>query len=406
MGILICEDSWAEDESGQRKKYHINPTKTLSEENPDVFINISSSPFSTGWHNIRKELIQKTAKKYNKPFIYVNQVGSNDDIIFDGGSFAVNDQGDIVCQAKNFEEDIVYFNLEKQEGDIHNIIEDELESIYTALKLGISDYARKCGFTKAVLGLSGGIDSALTAALACDALGSENILALMMPSKFSSRSSVDDAQALAQNFKIQTDTLPINDVYDVYLKALKEPFHNLEFNAAEENIQARIRGNLIMAFSNKFGHLVLSTGNKSELAVGYCTLYGDMSGGLSVLGDVPKTLVYKLCEFRNKKEKLIPQDILTKPPSAELRPNQTDQDTLPPYDVLDPIIKAYVEDQLLLDQIINLGYDPDVVKKIVKLIDLNEYKRRQAAVTLRITSKAFGTGRRLPIAQKFTQEIL
>ena len=265
---------------------------------------------------------------------------------------------------------------------------------------------KKCSFKKVVLGLSGGIDSALVAALACDALGAENVLGLMMPSQFSSPSSLDDAKLLAKKLKMKTQTLSIEPLYKAYLETLKKPFAKTKFNETEENIQARIRGNILMAFSNKFGHLVLSTGNKSEMAVGYCTLYGDMSGGLCVLGDVPKTLVYKLATWRNHQQEVIPKNTLTKPPSAELRPNQTDQDSLPPYETLDGMMKAYVEEHLSLDEIIKLGYDATIVKKILKLIDHNEYKRSQAALTLRITTKAFGSGRHLPIAQGYTAEIL
>ena len=406
LAIVICEDSWNNEEFWQRKPYPIDPVEKLMEEKPDVLINISASPYSMKWFEVRVKMLTHIAKKYKIPVIYVNQVGSNDDLIFDGQSFALNNKGEIVAQALSFEEDLILFDLEKQSGEKHAIIRDEVERVYHALTLGIRDYVKKCRFKKVVLGLSGGIDSALVAALACDALGSENVLCLMMPSQFSSRASLEDAKNLAKNLKIKTQTLSIKPLYKTYLQTLKKSFSETKFNETEENIQARIRGNLLMAFSNKFGHLVLSTGNKSEIAVGYCTLYGDMSGGLCVLGDVPKTLVYKLAAARNKEREVIPHNILVKPPSAELRPNQKDQDSLPPYEILDAIMKAYVEDHLSLDEIIKLGYDPTVVKKILKLIDQNEYKRRQAALTLRITTKAFGSGRHLPIAQGYTAEIL
>ena len=406
LGIVICEDSWNNEEFWHRKPYPIDPVEKIMEEKPDILINISASPYSMKWFDVRVKMLTFIAKKYKTPVIYVNQVGSNDDLIFDGQSFALNDTGDIVAQALSFEEDLVLFDLEKQSGEKHAIIHDDIASAYQALVLGIKDYVKKCSFKKVVLGLSGGIDSALVAALACDALGAENVLGLMMPSQFSSPSSLDDAKLLAKKLKMKTQTLSIEPLYKAYLETLKKPFAKTKFNETEENIQARIRGNILMAFSNKFGHLVLSTGNKSEMAVGYCTLYGDMSGGLCVLGDVPKTLVYKLATWRNHQQEVIPKNTLTKPPSAELRPNQTDQDSLPPYETLDGIMKAYVEEHLSLDEIIKLGYDATIVKKILKLIDHNEYKRSQAALTLRITTKAFGSGRHLPIAQGYTAEIL
>ena len=406
LAIVICEDSWNNEEFWQRKPYPIDPVEKLMEEKPDVLINISASPYSIKWYETRVKMLTHIAKKYKIPIVYVNQVGSNDDLIFDGQSFALNAQGEIVAQALSFEEDIVLFDLEKQSGEKHPIIENEIASVYHALVLGIKDYVKKCRFEKVVLGLSGGIDSALVAALASDALGQDNVLCLMMPSQFNSPAALLDATQLAKNLKINTHTLSIEPLYKTYLETLKKPFAKTKFNETEENIQARIRGNLLMAFSNKFGHLVLSTGNKSEMAVGYCTLYGDMSGGLCVLGDVPKTLVYKLAAYKNQQKEIIPKNIFTKPPSAELRPNQTDQDSLPPYEILDDIMKAYVEDHLSLDEIIKRGLNPDVVKKILKLIDQNEYKRRQAALTLRITTKAFGSGRHLPIAQGYTTEIL
>ena len=406
LAIIICEDSWNNEEFWQRKPYALDPVEKLMEEKPDVLINLSASPYSMKWFDVRVKMLSHIAKKYKTPVIYVNQVGSNDDLIFDGQSFALNNKGEIVTQALSFEEDLVLFDLEKQSGEKHAIISDEVASVYQALVLGISDYVKKCHFKKVVLGLRGGIDSALVAALACDAVGPENVLCLMMPSQFTSEASLTDATKLAKNLKIKTLNLSIEPLYKTYLQTLKKSFTGTKFNETEENIQARIRGNLLMAFSNKFGHLVLSTGNKSEMAVGYCTLYGDMSGGLCVLGDVPKTLVYKLATFRNQEKEVIPHNILVKSPSAELRHNQTDQDSLPPYDILDGIMKSYIEDHLSLDEITRLGYDPLVVKKILKLIDQNEYKRRQAALTLRITTKAFGSGRHLPIAQGYTAEIL
>ncbi|MBI2609373.1 MAG: NAD+ synthase [Deltaproteobacteria bacterium] len=413
MGVLICEDSWAGEVYWEKTLYNINPHNILNQENPDFFINISASPFFMGRYQKRIEIFKKDAIQSQKAFIYVNQVGGNDDLIFDGGSFALNKKGKVVAQAKMFEEDLILFDTEKESGEIHDTPQNDLALVYKALCLGLKDYVQKCGFKKVILGLSGGIDSSLVAAIARDALGSDNVVGMMMPSQFNTEASFKDADDLAKNLKIQTHTLSIQEIFDCYNKTLKKVFVKTQFDTTEENLQARIRGNLLMAFSNKYGYLVLATGNKSELAVGYCTLYGDMSGGLSVIGDVPKTLVYKLCHYRNSipastemTGPVIPHNVLTKAPSAELRHHQTDQDSLPPYDVLDGILEAYIVNHLPIPKIIELGYEASVVKSVIKMVDLNEYKRRQAAMTLRITSKAFGTGRRLPVAQAFTQEIL
>ncbi|MBI2026838.1 MAG: NAD+ synthase [Deltaproteobacteria bacterium] len=405
IGVLICEDSWAEELLWEKKQYHTNPMEVLSQANPDFYINISASPYSLSWFHKRVDILSKSVRTFKKPLLYVNQVGGNDQLIFDGASLALNGHGDIVSQGKSFKEDMVFFDLETQTGEGLSQYPQEIESCYQALQCGLSDYVSKCGFKKVVLGLSGGIDSALVATLACDTLGPQNVLALFLPSPFTSRDSFEDSKAMTINLNIQMYTISIDELFKIYRKSLEPLFKDEPFNTTEENIQARIRGTLLMALSNKWGHLLLSTGNKSELAMGYCTLYGDMSGGLSILGDCPKTLVYALSKWRNsKKDKPIPQRIIDKPPSAELRPNQKDEDSLPPYSVLDPILKAYVEDHASGAQMMAMGYEAALVKKIVKIVDLNEYKRFQSAPTLRITTKAFGMGRRFPIAQGYTQE--
>jgi len=400
IGLSICEDVWNDKDFWKRRLYAIDPTEELMRNGPEILINISASPYSIGKLSIRHQMLTEIARKYKRRVIYVNQVGGNDELIFDGASFAVNSEGRVVVQCRDFEEDIVVFDAETQGGAVHPVSEGE-ESVFRALVMGTRDYSGKCGFKKAVLGLSGGIDSSLTAAIAVEALGKENVLAIMMPSPYSSKGSIQDATELAERLGVEYRVTSITPIFDVYLDCLGKIFEGRDPDVTEENIQARIRGNLLMAISNKFGYLVLNTGCKSEMAVGYSTLYGDMAGGLAVISDVPKTLVYQLARYVNRKKEIIPQEILEKAPSAELRPNQLDQDSLPPYSTLDAILKAYVEDNLSPEAVASLGYDPELVKAIIRRVDANEYKRRQAVPGLRVTSKAFGMGRRLPIAQKY-----
>jgi NAD+ synthetase len=348
-------------------------------------------------------MLRALARRHQRPVVYVNQVGGNDSLIFDGSSMALAADGRLVAQARSFEEDLVIFDTLSAAGDVRSQPEDELEAAYRALICGARDYVRKCRFSRVLVGLSGGIDSAVVAAIAAAAFGAANVLGVAMPGPYSSQGSLRDAQKLASNLGIRLVTLPIGDIFLSYKKALAATFEGRPEDVTEENIQARIRGSLLMALSNKFNALLLSTGNKSELAVGYCTLYGDMAGGLAVISDVPKTMVYEIARFINRGGEVIPPDTLTKPPSAELRPNQTDQDSLPPYDVLDRILKAYVEDLRSPEEIAaHYGISIQLVREIAVKVDRNEYKRQQAAPGLKITSKAFRIGRPFPIAQKFS----
>ncbi|MCX7785364.1 MAG: NAD+ synthase [candidate division WOR-3 bacterium] len=392
IGITICEDIWGDDE----------PIKNLIAKGADLMVNISASPFYIGKYKLRTTLVKNRARKYRLPFVYANLVGGQDDLVFDGGSFVYSETGRLIGRAKRFEEDFIIVDLDKKVSRME-IKESEVAEVYSALVLGLRDYVNKNGFDKVILGLSGGIDSALVACLAVSALGRNRVVAVIMPGPFSSISSKIDATLLAHNLGIQPLRIPIDEIYEVYLKTLSEQFKGLPFNATEENIQARIRGNILMALSNKFGYLVLSTGNKSELAVGYSTLYGDMAGGLAVISDVPKTLVYKLCRFINAQAKtsLIPKNIFEKAPSAELRPNQKDQDDLPPYEILDKILYYYIEENLSKDEIIKKGFDKKIVAEIIRRVDHNEYKRHQAPLGIKITPKAFGFGRRMPITNAF-----
>lgn len=395
IGISVCEDIWTDPSLWKRPFYQVDPVAELVGLGSKVLINISASPYCMGKYRLRKKMMQKLARQNQVTVVYVNQVGGNDELIFDGGSMVVNSQGELVAQAPFFREGLTVVDL--QDKPLQNFEEpDELELLSQALVMGLKDYVRKCGFKKVALGLSGGIDSALVATLAVKALGSKNVLGLLMSSRYTSRESIKDALALAKNLKLKTKTIPINDLHLAYEKKFKKLFGKRKADTTEENVQARIRGNLLMALSNKEGYLVLSTGNKSEIAVGYCTLYGDMSGGLSVIADLPKTLVYELSRHLG----LMPVNILTKAPTAELKPNQKDQDTLPPYEVLDGIIKAYVEELKSPEEIVSAGYDKKMVMKVLSMIHRNEYKRRQAAPGLKVTSKAFGMGRRFPIACK------
>jgi NAD+ synthase (glutamine-hydrolysing) len=398
LGLTICEDMWHVPSIWPQTPYRQDPIKGLARHRADILINISSSPFQRGKTRLRLDLIRHHARRRRRPFLFVNQVGGNDEVLFDGHSLAVNANGEIVAQAKGFREDLVVFDSAAL-TPLPEHEESELEQIREALVMGLRDYTRKCGFDKVVLGLSGGIDSAVTAALAVEALGPANVLGVSMPSPYSSRGSVQDVRTLAKNLGLRLLSLPITPVFSAFKNSLKPAFHGRRPDVTEENLQARIRGTLLMAMSNKFGMLLLTTGNKSELSMGYCTLYGDMNGGLAVISDVMKTQIYKLGRLLNERRAVIPEACFTKPPSAELRPNQTDQDSLPPYEVLDAIVEAYVEEGKDVAEIQQLGYPKSLVEKVLLTIDRNEYKRRQAPPGLRISSKAFGMGRRMPIAR-------
>lgn len=402
LGISICEDMWNDEEFWTRPLYERDPIENLISQGANVLINISSSPFAVGKHDkIRLRLLTHAVMKHKVPFVYVNQVGGNDDLVFDGNSVALNAQGSLIAQAAAFQEDLVVVDIKSPSVQIQPRTYSDIETVHMALIAGLRDYVIKCGFQKVIIGLSGGIDSAVTAALAAESLGKENVIGALMPSQFSSQGSIDDSVALSHNLGITYEVIPIQEIFATCQKTLEVEFKGTSFGIAEENLQARIRGNILMALSNKYGYLVLTTGNKSELAVGYCTLYGDMSGGLALISDVPKTMVYELARYINREKEIIPQNSLTKPPSAELRPNQCDQDSLPPYNVLDGILKAYVEDTRGVDEIIQMGFDEKVVREIIRKVNRNEYKRRQAAPGIKVTSRAFGSGRRMPIAHNF-----
>ena len=405
LGITVCEDIWNDKNFWKRQLYPRDPVEETVEAGAQVLINIAASPYSTGRIQFRQSMLKAIAKTHRIPVVYVNLIGGNDSLIFDGSSCAFDSQGELCARAKSFEEDLVIFDTDTQIGCMRPDPASETEAVYDALVLGARDYVRKCGFKTAIVGLSGGIDSSLAAVIAARALGPENVLGVSMPGPYSSPGSVLDAQELAANLGIRFRAIPITSIYESYISGLESAFAGRARDVTEENIQARIRGNILMALSNKYCGLLFSTGNKSELAVGYCTLYGDMAGGLAVIGDVPKTMVYEVARYINSFSGVtgpIPQACLEKPPSAELRPNQTDQDTLPPYDVLDTILRAYIEDNLCAQDIIaRFRLDPAVVHQTVRRIISAEYKRQQAAPALRVTSKAFGIGRRFPIANKF-----
>ncbi|MEN6348923.1 MAG: NAD+ synthase, partial [Syntrophomonas sp.] len=401
IGISICEDAWNDSEFWPRGRiYDFDPVGELARQGATLLVNISASPFHAGKEEIRYRLIRNHARRHGLPFVYVNQVGGNDELIFDGRSMMFSNDGTPVYISPAFKEDFRTIDLSEPGTEGLFKSQDVVESVYQALALGIRDYMHKLGFKKTILGLSGGIDSALTACLAKEAVGAENVVTISMPSPYSSIGSVEDSRKLASNLGIDFKVIPISPLYQTYLDSLGSYFAGREADGTEENIQARIRGNILMAFSNKYGYLVLSTGNKSEMAVGYCTLYGDMSGGLSVLADVPKTMVYELTAFINREEIVIPPEIISKPPSAELKPDQLDQDVLPPYDILDKMLHYYIEEGLSAEELTDLGFDPETVRWVVKAVDRNEYKRRQAAPGLKVTTKAFGTGRRMPIAAR------
>ena len=402
LGISICEDAWNDPEMWFRPIYTINPISILAQKGATIFINISASPFHLGKDTIRYRLIKNYITKHKKPFIFLNQIGGNDDLIFDGTSFALDLNGDLIKQFPSFEPHIETIDTRKSSLQRLKPL-DKITSLHDALVLGLKDYVTKCGFNSVLVGLSGGIDSAVTCALAVAALGENRVFGVTMPSDYSSIGSIEDSEKLAKNLGIQFKTIPIKNVYQSYLNELNTHFAGKESDITEENIQARIRGNYLMALSNKFGHLVLSTGNKSESAMGYCTLYGDMSGGLSVISDVPKTMVYQLADYINREKEIIPEATITKAPSAELRPDQKDQDSLPPYDILDSILDLYLRDGFTATEIVKKGFEKETVYTIIQTVDRNEYKRRQSAPVLKVTSKAFGSGRRIPIAAKFDQ---
>ena len=400
LAITICEDAWNDKSFWPRRLYSVDPMEELMRQSPALHINLSSSPF---WHSkraIRREMLAAIARRDRIPVLMCNQVGGNDSLIFDGSSLALNERGDLIQQAASFKEDLVLVDP-FMDPPLNVVDDDETEAAYHALVLGTRDYVRKCGFKKALVGLSGGIDSALVAAVAAEALGAENVTAIGMPSPYSSRGSIDDSRRLAANLEIRFELIEISALFREFKHALDPLFKGFAPDITEENIQSRIRGDLLMALSNKFGALVLTTGNKSEMAVGYCTLYGDMVGALAVIGDLVKTRVYAVCRWLNRDSEVIPIAILDKPPSAELRPDQKDTDSLPPYEVLDPILEAYVERYETPERIAEANRIPlELVKHVVQLVERSEYKRQQAAPVLKVTSKSFGTGRRFPIAVK------
>ena len=404
LGISICEDIWNDRDFWKRRRYHHDPVEELVRAGAQAIINLSASPFAAGKHARREKMLSALAHRHHVPLAYVNQYGGNDDLVFDGRSLVFGADGQPTARGRSFEADVVVADIASSESIGPPSDVDTESEIWRALVLGTRDYARKCGFTRAVLGLSGGIDSAVTAAIAADALGAPHVVGVLMPSPFSSRGSVDDSLTTAANLGIATLTIPITDAVRAMERALEPAFEGAARDVTEENIQARIRGNLLMALSNKRGALLLTTGNKSELAVGYCTLYGDMSGGLGVIADVPKTMVYRIARWLNQRSgrPVIPESILTKAPSAELRPNQTDQDSLPPYNVLDEILQRHIEQHQTAEEIVAAGFDAATVTRVLALVRSAEFKRKQAAPGLKVTDRAFGTGWRMPIAARNT----
>ena len=402
LGISICEDAWNDRDFWKRRRYHRDPIQELVTAGAGAIVNLSSSPFSVGKHRTREAMLGNIARRHGVPVAYVNQVGGNDDLVFDGRSPIFDAQGACIARGRSFEPDIVVCDLRRDQPIAAPADLDPESEIWRALVLGTRDYARKCGFDRVLLGLSGGIDSALTAAIAAEALGPDRVLGVLMPSPYSSRGSVDDSLALAANLRIETMTLPIADAMQAMDRTLEPAFAGAARDVTEENIQARIRGNVLMAISNKRGALLLTTGNKSELAVGYCTLYGDMSGGLGVIADVPKTMVYRVARWLNQTRGhlVVPEAVLTKAPSAELRPNQTDQDSLPPYDVLDAILERHIESHESLEMIVAAGFDQATTERVLRLVRRAEFKRKQAAPGLKVTDRAFGRGWRMPIAAR------
>ncbi|MEE4354359.1 MAG: NAD+ synthase [Desulfatiglans sp.] len=398
-GVTICEDIWGRSGLSSVPNYDIDPVSELFHNGLDVLINISASPFSLNKGPTRLRLLKNLSLTNNIPIIYCNQVGGNDDLLFDGSSMVVDSAGRLIRLGKEFETDLMLWDMKHAYEEVKNPWPSEEKSVLSGLIMGTRDYAEKCGFKKVLVGLSGGIDSSLVACIAREAMGPENVLGVGMPSQFTSQMSKDDARALSKNLGTRFEEIPITKLFEVFKKELAPLFRGLKEDETEENIQARIRGNLLMSLSNKFNALLLTTGNKSELAMGYCTLYGDMSGGLAVISDIPKTMCYRLANYINRDGEIIPQRIIQRPPSAELRPDQTDQDSLPPYEVLDAILEASLEENLGFEEIVERGHDPSIVRNVLQRVALNEYKRRQSPPGLRITTKAFGYGRRYPIAR-------
>jgi NAD+ synthase (glutamine-hydrolysing) len=401
MALTICEDAWNDKHFWDRRLYGVDPVEELIGAGGKILLNISASPFYLHKRELRRDMLAAIARNYRVPVVFVNQIGGNDSLVFDGSSMVLGPDGRVIAQAKSFEEDFLCVDTETLTGDMHPQVEGEEASAYAALVLGTRDYVRKCGFQRVVLGLSGGIDSALTTCVAVDALGRENVIGIGMPGPYSSQGSIGDSAELAKNLGIPFEVIPIGGIFDSYLESLQPVFAGRKADVTEENVQARIRGSLMMAISNKFGALLLTTGNKSEIGVGYCTLYGDMCGGLAVISDVPKTLVYRLARYVNSRARVIPESTIEKPPSAELRPDQKDSDSLPPYEVLDTILEAYVEDNESTETIAaKHGYDLQLVRNVTRMVDKSEYKRQQAAPGIKISEKAFGFGRRYPIAAR------
>ncbi|MFW2365453.1 MAG: NAD+ synthase [Desulforhopalus sp.] len=406
FGVTVCEDVWSE----EVREYDVEPVESLvrlskRKGHPlSAIINISASPFQRDKEAIRKDIFTTICRRHQIPFLYCNQIGGQDSLLFDGRSLVMDRLGSVTAQALGFEEDMIVVDTNSWQGEMNGApLISEQTAVFKALAMGVSDYVRKCGFSTVVLGLSGGIDSALTAAIAVDALGPENVLGVALPSPYSSQESLDDARLLAENLGCRFEIIPISDLFDGFRRSLSHLFEGLEEDLAEQNIQARIRGNLLMALSNKFGNMLLTTGNKSEMAVGYCTLYGDMSGGLAVISDVPKQLVYELSHYVNRNREIIPARIITKAPSAELKPDQTDQDDLPPYELLDQILELHLELGKGITEIVELGFNEEIVGDIVRRVRINEYKRKQAPMGLKVTTKAFGSGRRYPNVQNFQE---
>lgn len=404
-GLIVCEDAWNDKQFWERRLYESDPVEDLARAGARVMISINASPYHMGKRAQRREIFSTAARRHKTPFVYVNLVGGNDQLVFDGSSFAMDAEGREIATAKSFDEDLVFVDLDAGTGGRHANLPVETEAVYEALVLGTRDYLRKCGFKRVLIGLSGGIDSSIVACIAVDAVGRENVAGFGMPGPYSSGHSVDDARAMAERLGIRFELVPIRDQYEAFLKTLDPVFGNAPRDVTEENLQARLRGVMLMAASNKWGALVLTTGNKSELAVGYCTLYGDMCGGLAVISDVPKTLVYEISRVANRRHGgAIPESVFVKPPSAELRPDQKDTDSLPPYEVLDAILRDYVEECRAPREIAaRQGLPLELVRDIINKVDRNEYKRQQAAPGLKVTTKAFGMGRRFPIAQRFSE---